>query len=442
MIAMLIRLSWTNLMRDRTALILTYVLPIVFFSIFASVFAQQERALTRRLECGIVDEDNTDTSRRVFAALRDDRSLDARLTHPRENGVPITRAIADQMIREGRMPAAIIIPKGFEENFGSFVGNAARIDLLADKSDPVAPQMLNGLLQKTAMTAAPDRMIEQGLSMFRKFAGELTPAQQAAMDLFLPQLRKLAIGDGEPESSSKPATTNSIAKRDNGPQLISGPVSVNVIDVLNSDHNTSSSPALAFYAAGTAVMFLLFSASGAGGALLEEEENGTIERLLAGQLNMTQVLLGKWVFLGILGFSQVSVMFLWGWAVFGMNLFTVKHFTGFIVMSTFTAAAAGAFGLLLATLSRSRAQLSGISTTLILVMSAVGGSMFPRFMMPETMKTAGYFTFNAWALDGYHKVFWYDLPLPELWPQLLALLLMTVAFLSLARWAARRWETV
>ena len=58
--------------------------------------------------------------------------------------------------------------------------------------------------------------------------------------------------------------------------------------------------------------------------------------------------------------------------------------------------------------AQSRAQLSGFSTILILTMSALGGSMFPRFLMSETMQRVGLVTFNAWALDGYLKVFWRD----------------------------------
>ena len=36
--------------------------------------------------------------------------------------------------------------------------------------------------------------------------------------------------------------------------------------------------------------------------------------------------------------------------------------------------------------------------------------MFPRFLMSETMQKFGLLTFNAWALDGYLKVFWRDAP--------------------------------
>jgi len=80
-------------------------------------------------------------------------------------------------------------------------------------------------------------------------------------------------------------------------------------------------------------------------------------------------------------------MFVWGRLAFGLDLF--HHLPGFVVMTAFTAAAASAFGLVLATAAKTRAQLSGMSTIVILTMSALGGSMFPRFLMSETMQKIG-----------------------------------------------------
>ena len=58
------------------------------------------------------------------------------------------------------------------------------------------------------------------------------------------------------------------------------------------------------------------------------------------------------------------------------------------------------------------------------------------------MQKAGLVTFNAWALDGYLKVFWRNAPLIDLWPQVVVLTGLTAAFLAIARTLARRWETV
>jgi ABC-2 type transport system permease protein len=119
-----------------------------------------------------------------------------------------------------------------------------------------------------------------------------------------------------------------------------------------------------------------------------------------------------------------------------------SHLPGFAVMTVVTAAAAAAFGILLGTICRSREQLQGLSTTVILLMLAVSGSMFPRFLMSEGLQKAGLLTFNAWALGGYQKVLWRDAAVWELWPQVLVLTALTGVFLAAARLLARRWEAV
>ena len=43
--------------------------------------------------------------------------------------------------------------------------------LLADPSDPIAPNMVGGLLQKVTMTAAPDLMMQGGMRQFETYAG-------------------------------------------------------------------------------------------------------------------------------------------------------------------------------------------------------------------------------------------------------------------------------
>ena len=213
-------------------------------------------------------------------------------------------------------------------------------------------------------------------------------------------------------------------------------VGVDTIDVMRQGQADSL---VSFYAAGVGVMFLLFSVSGAGGTLLDEVDSGTLDRVLSTRVGMGGFLLGKWMFIALTGIAQLTVMFVWGRIAFGLDLFS--HLPGFVVMTTVTAAAAAGFGLMLATLARTRAQLSGMSTIIILTMSAIGGSMFPRFLMSETMQKFGLLTFNGWALDGYLKVFWRNAPVWQLWPQVLVLAGLSVVFMALARTFARRWET-
>ena len=417
----LLRIGWTNMKRDRVAQMLTFLLPILFFSIFASVFGGRGGDSTPQVAVAVADEDGSELSRRVIAALQKEKAL--RVRADAAGNPALDRAAAERLVRNGDVPVAIVIPKGMGDSFmqADFSEPGPAIQLLADPSDPVAPQMVQGLLQKVTMTAAPDLMMQGGMKQFEKHAGAMTPEQRRAVDDWIPRLKTDA------------ATGNGSAAGSGG---VMG-VAVEVIDVMRSDDRKGS--LISFYAAGIGMMFLLFSSvGGAGGALLDEAESGTLERLLSTNLGMTGLLLGKWLFLSMIGFAQLTVMFLWGRVAFGLPLFS--HIPGFVVMTTVTAAAAAALGLVLASLARTRAQLSGFSTILILTMSALGGSMFPRFLMSETMQKMGLVTFNAWALDGYLKVFWRNAAVWELWPQVLVLVGLGATFLGIARLLGRRWE--
>src|SRR5262249_16828126 len=157
-------------------------------------------------------------------------------------------------------------------------------------------QMLAGMLQGLALKAAPDAMMKGGLEQFRKWGGPLTAKQQAALKGAEELMKQPAQGGGP------------------GGGLASALLDVKVLDLLRQE---KANPVLALTAAGTAVIFLLFScAQGAGGSLIEEVENGTLDRLLSSCLSMTRLLAGKWLSFVLLGVAQVSVMFLWGWGVF------------------------------------------------------------------------------------------------------------------------------
>jgi hypothetical protein len=136
---------------------------------------------------------------------------------------------------------------------------------------------------------------------------------------------------------------------------------------------------------------------------------------------MGQLLAGKLIYLTSLGVVQLAVMFTWGWAWFGLEL--PSHLAGFVLMSVPTAFACSAFGLVLAATARTRKQLVALANLLVLSISALGGSMFPRFLMPESLQKASLVVFNSWALEGFLKVFWREEPLAALWPEILVLAL-------------------
>jgi ABC-2 type transport system permease protein len=298
---------------------------------------------------------------------------------------------------------------------------------LADASDQVAGQVASALVSQSLMVAEAERTRQR---------------QQQVAFVSAAEVRGGTSGrSGNPSSVAATMNRTSAKPAANSPALhTSGPTTatdaVRVVDVMGAG---KTNPVVSMYAAGIAVMFLLFGATGGGGALLEERESQTLDRLLSTSLTMDQLLLGKWFYMTAIGVLQVCVMFLWGQIIFGVDL--VGHFDGFLIMTIVTASAASAFGLFLATLCRTRGQLNGLSVILVLTMSALGGSMVPRYVMSPTLQNYGLWTFNAWALDGYDKVFWRELPVAALSPQLTVLLGSGIAFLITARVLAIRWES-
>jgi ABC-2 type transport system permease protein len=210
------------------------------------------------------------------------------------------------------------------------------------------------------------------------------------------------------------------------------------ISVENPQAATQENPRIAMYAAGIAVLFLLFSSTGNAAALLEEAESGTLDRILVSQAGLFHIVTGKWLGILLLGCLQITVMFVWAELVFRIQL--AKHIVGFCIMTFSTAAATASFAMLLATLCKSRAQLNAVSVVIILSMSAVGGSMIPRFAMSDRMKEIGRWTFNAWALDGYQKIFWFQSPLTSLQNEVAVLLGSSLVLGVLTLLFSGRWK--
>jgi ABC-2 type transport system permease protein len=434
-IGTILQTSFRSLRRDRGAFVMSFILPIGFFTIFGFVFGSMRGSSTPRVTVLVVDEDHSDASKSLIRGLLREPSLDA-MTHPtatKENPAPVdyTAATAEAAVRSGDAPAALIIPAGFGAHPIAFGSDSAtgsvqpKFRILHDSSDPVAAQVVAGMLQKTVMTSMPATMAAVGSQYFDREIGGLAPKQRQQMEAGLAALRKM-------QARNDAGTSTPAAGGDSG-----GMVAVDIQDVVGEK---KKSPMISYYAAGVGVMFLLFTASAAGGSLLDESDSGALDRVLSARVTMTTLLAGKLTYSALLAFAQLTLMFLWAALVFHLDFFS--HIPGFLVMTAITSFAVASFGMLLASLARTRGQLAAFSTLIILTMSALGGSMFPKFLMSDAMIRVGYFTFNSWAISGYQKIFWRDEPIRSLGPEVAVLVVSGVVLFLLARWFARKWEYV
>jgi ABC-2 type transport system permease protein len=169
----IIRTAMVALRRDRGALTLSFILPVIFFSIFAVIFGGR-RSTTPQVTVLVVDEDHSRVSERLVRGLKGEGSLLVKTRPEPVQGVEqpeYSRATAELAVKEGAAPAALVIPQGFGDNpiaLGPQDANCPTMQLLEDSSDGVAPQMISGLLQKVAMTSMLDLMAEQGSKYFAR----------------------------------------------------------------------------------------------------------------------------------------------------------------------------------------------------------------------------------------------------------------------------------
>lgn len=526
MILTILRILYLRLRNNPLELLLVFVMPVIFFSIFAAIFSNGiATGGDKKLRVGWISHRDTTLGFQLLGFLEQNSSLICtRLDSPADqttsdqtNSEVSVNQIADDVDlndsdsendresvlddatieskitdaqKSGRYDLIIRLPADFPARLVDVSENkdqpVCQVTLVTDGQNPMAVSMVTSIVkgffaQKTAAVAAEQLMslrtsagLAAGADVLGSGGGPVPPramirsgaasgnrpqffdAAKEPTDVFANDknanwiqtnpdgVNSMNGQEGVPSewaiAPDKPPSENPTVLLEAALADKSMPEADNAVNISveNPQAASQENPRIAMYAAGIAVLFLLFSATGNAAALLEEAESGTLDRILVSKAGLFHIVVGKWLGILLLGCLQVSVMFLWAEVAFKIQL--GKHLIGFGVMTFSTAAATASFAMLLATLCKTRAQLNAVSVVIILSMSAVGGSMIPRFAMSDRMKEIGRWTFNAWALDGYQKVFWYQSPLSSLQTEVTVLLGSSFVLGILTLLLSGRWK--
>jgi ABC-2 type transport system permease protein len=402
-----------GLLRDRAALAMGFALPVAFFLVFAAIFAGAS-GQHLRLKLAFADEVGSEASARLLRALARSPALDpVSLT-------PLPTARVHELVRSGAADAGLVV-RAEAAPLGELGGlGAPPLLLLTDPTRAVASRVVEGLAQEAYFNALPDVALGGVVGLIESQLVELTPEQRALLSDEIAALREQALAAEARGETGGGASFAELVEAREVTQPRQG-----------SDH-------VAYYAGAVAILFLLFSAVHGALSVLEERDSGVLDRVLAGPAGSAALIDGKFLFLVALGFVQVSVIFVVAWLLHGLD------FPGRLgrasAVSLAAAAAAAGLALALTTSCRTRRQAQTLANMAILIVSAVGGSMVPRFFMPPWMRDLGWLTPNTWALEAWTAVFWRDAPAGQLALPLGLLALTAAAGLGIARAAARRWE--
>ncbi len=403
----ILRAMLLGLLRDRGALLMSFFLPAVFFLIMAEIFTATGGG-DLNLQVALLDEVDSDASRRLAGALRGSDMLTVRELAP---GVS-TRDAVTAAVKAGTVDIGLVIRRDAEplDEAGGF--GAAPLLIIADPARGVAEPMLTGQIRRAYFSALPDVAMGNVVAELENQFLTLDPAQRAEVDEGLVEMREDADAGREVGWSFEDLLARESVVSEEGVNLV------------------------AYSAGAVAFMFLLFASVHGAVSLLEEQESGILDRVLAGPGGMAVLVNGKFCYVVLQGFVQVTVIFLVAWLVYGVDL--PGRLGSWLVITAAATLSAGGLAMLLAAACRTRRQAQTIANTVILVLSALGGSMVPRFFMPDALQSLGWLTPNTWALEAYSGVFWRKESLLEVTTPVALLALSGIAGWLLARAIATR----
>jgi len=170
--------------------------------------------------------------------------------------------------------------------------------------------------------------------------------------------------------------------------------------------------------------------------LIAERSNGTLARLQTMSLPTWQLLLGKLLPYFAINLCQVVLMLLVGMylvPVFGGDRLVLGDaYGGLVLMSMAMSLAAVSFGLFIAQLVKTNEQATILAGVTNLIMAAIAGVMVPRFLMPPMMQDFAWVSPMTWGLEGYLDLFLRGGSVGDILSECAGLLVFACIMLSLA----------
>lgn len=401
---------------DKTAIALTFLVPVVLIYIFGNVFGvgRTGGAGPTGIPLAIVTQTDAPVSAAITAALQEEKAFKVVTTQKDANGAeqPLTETQLREMMRTGSLRFALIFPEDVQSDqlFG------LKLKFLSNPRNEIETQTVTGLVQKTIYTSAPQALIASLQKVGKNYIGEENYEQFSSA---LANAVASAFGGSAEEIYNSMQTGEwNFGGGDGGSTSASDSLFQSLIKIETEQVGGGKvkSPMATRSVGGWAMMFLLFSLTAASTSLFDEKKAGIFQRLLSAPVRRTHILWSKYLFGMLLGLVQLGTLFVAGRILFGIDITSNLHNLFLICLAAATACVA--FGMLLAAIAPTSAAASGLGTFLILTMSAIGGAWFPTSFMPEFIQHLSKLTIVYWSIEGFLQVLWSGCTTRELIPTL------------------------
>ena len=189
---------------------------------------------------------------------------------------------------------------------------------------------------------------------------------------------------------------------------------------------------------GYTIIFVFVTAGNTAYSIYKEKKDGSFRRLLAAPMCKATLLAGKMLPNFIIALIQITVIF--AVSVFLLPMMGLERLTlgqdplALVLVSLMIALCSTGLGILIAALARTEGQIGGLSTLLLWTMGAVGGCLFPPFLLGGILDTIGKIVPHYWAIQAYHDLIVRGRGLADVTTELLALAAFTVIFMAIGLW--------
>ena len=420
----LIKKDLIRFVNDKTAMLLTFLVPAILIIIFGNIFGGGGGS-RGKANVIFVNKSDSEIAKQIEEKLDSSSSIRLIKRYRIEGTDSIddfTEAKAIEYIKAGKRPAAVVFPS----NFLSDSSIAMNIKFYYDPRNEIESAIIQGGIQQTIFTQLPQIFPalltrqandflgnEDGEGFRNEMAGVVSSYFGISKDSIL-NFSSSQISSGFASGGSSDSSSGS---------FIENLIKFDSVQLVGAD---LKNPQVTRIVGGWAIMFLLFTLTAIATSLFEEKQEGTLKRLLCMPVTRTEILLSKYFFSMALGIIQLMVLFLFSWAIFDVDIFS--NILNLLIVIIISASAAVSFGMIITAHATSISQANGIATLLILVMSAVGGSWFPTFLFPDWLQVVAKFTLTYWSVEAFQQVMWRHAELSAIYLNLTILVAISIIF--------------
>jgi linearmycin/streptolysin S transport system permease protein len=183
------------------------------------------------------------------------------------------------------------------------------------------------------------------------------------------------------------------------------------------------------------LLFIFLTSLTGASALIESRRLGVSRRMLSTPTSSRTILLGEALGRLAIAVTQALLIIVGSIVMFGVDW--GDPLAAIVLVLAFCLVGSGA-GMLLGSALTNEEQATAVSLLLGLGLAALGGSMVPLEVFPETMRTIAHLTPHAWGNDGFSELLRHGGGLADVTTDVGVLLAWAAALLAIATWRLRR----